>query len=59
MYTRTSMPSSWPASASEQPHWPAPVSVVRRRMPAARLYQACGIEVFGLWEPAGLTDSFL
>jgi hypothetical protein len=27
MNTSTSMPNSAPANASEEPHWPAPVSV--------------------------------
>src|SRR5690606_34812587 len=34
MYTRTSMPNIWPASDSDEPHWPAPVSVVKRVIPA-------------------------
>ena len=53
------MPNSAPAKASEEPHWPAPVSVESRLMPASLLYQACGTAVFGLCEPAGETPSYL
>jgi len=33
----TSMPNTAPAKASDEPHWPAPVSVVSRFTPASRL----------------------
>ncbi len=59
MNTVTSMPNSAPAKASEEPHCPAPVSVLSRLMPASLLYQACGTAVFGLCEPAGETPSYL
>ena len=57
--TVTSMPNSAPAKASDEPHCPAPVSVAIFLMPACWLYQACGIAVFGLCEPAGDTPSYL
>ena len=47
------------ANASEEPHWPAPVSVVSLRMPARAFSYACGIAVFGLCEPDGETPSYL
>jgi hypothetical protein len=53
------MPNSEPAKASEEPHWPAPVSVVSFLMPAWALYQAWGTAVLGLWLPAGETPSYL
>lgn len=59
MYTLTSSPNIAPASASEVPHCPAPVSVARRVTPSALLKNACGMAVFGLWLPAGLTPSYL
>ncbi len=34
MKTSHSSPNSEQANASEEPHWPAPVSVVRRAIPA-------------------------
>ena len=37
MKTSTSMPKTAPAKASDEPHWPAPVSVVIRFTPASRL----------------------
>ena len=37
MKTWTSMPNSAPAKASDEPHWPAPVSVVIFLMPASLL----------------------
>ena len=37
MNTFTSMPNSAPAKASDEPHWPAPVSVVIFLMPACLL----------------------
>jgi hypothetical protein len=53
------MPNSAPAKASDEPHWPAPVSVASFLMPAWALYQACGTAVLGLWLPAGETPSYL
>ena len=47
------IPNSAPAKASDDPHWPAPVSVASFLMPACWLYQACGTAVLGLWLPAG------
>ena len=37
MKTSHSMSNSEQAKASDEPHWPAPVSVVSLRMPASRL----------------------
>ena len=37
MKTSTSSPKSAPANASDEPHWPAPVSVVRRFTPSCLL----------------------
>jgi len=37
MYTVTSRPKKAPASASAEPHWPAPVSVVSRLTPSSAL----------------------
>jgi hypothetical protein len=37
MYTSTSSPKIPPAKASAEPHWPAPVSVVRRETPSCLL----------------------
>jgi hypothetical protein len=37
MKTCTSIPKSAPAKASEEPHWPAPVSVESFEMPACLL----------------------
>jgi hypothetical protein len=37
MNTWTSMPNSAPANASDDPHCPAPVSVLMRVMPASLL----------------------
>ncbi len=45
--------------AGEEPHWPAPVSVVSFVMPARAFSYACGTAVFGLCEPAGETPSYL
>ncbi len=59
MKTLHSSPISRQAKARALPHWPAPVSVVSRWMPACLLYQACGTAVLGLWLPAGLTLSSL
>ena len=59
MYTLHSRPKSCDANASALPHWPAPVSVVSRVTPSARLKKACGTAVLGLCEPAGETDSSL
>jgi hypothetical protein len=59
MYTLHSMPKKLHASARALPHWPAPVSVAMRVTPSCLLYQACGMEVLGLWLPAGLTPSHL
>ena len=47
------------AIAMDEPHWPAPVSVAMRRIPASLLKYACGTAVFGLCDPAGDTLSFL
>ena len=59
MKTSHSMPNSEQAKASEEPHWPAPVSVVSFLTPACALAYACGTAVFGLCEPAGETPSYL
>ena len=54
-----SMPYCAVAKASALPHWPAPVSVVSRRMPPRGCSTPAGTDVFGLCEPAGLTPSYL
>ncbi len=48
MKTLHSRPMSRQAKARALPHWPAPVSVVRRSMPNCLLYHACGTAVLGL-----------
>src|SRR5512146_2773138 len=53
MKTLHSRPMSLHAKARAEPHWPAPVSVVRRLIPNCLLYHACGTAVFGLWLPGG------
>lgn len=47
------------AKARALPHWPAPVSVTIFLTPSCALYQACGTELLGLCDPAGLTPSYL
>ncbi len=47
------------AIASAEPHWPAPVSVTRRSMPASLFAYACATALFGLCDPAGETPSYL
>ncbi len=37
IHTSTSSPKIPPANANEEPHWPAPVSVVRRFTPSCLL----------------------
>ncbi len=59
MNTSHSMPNSEQASASAEPHWPAPVSVESFFTPAFAFSYACGIALFGLCEPAGETPSYL
>ena len=59
MKTSHSRPNSEQANASEEPHWPAPVSVESFLMPALAFSYACGIAVLGLCEPAGETPSYL
>jgi len=59
MYTWHSSPKNRQAMLIDVPHWPAPVSVVSRRMPASLLQKAWGMAVFSLWLPAGLTPSYL
>ena len=59
MNTLHSSPIRLQAKARAEPHWPAPVSVVSRSVPACLLYQACGTAVLGLWLPGGETPSFL
>ena len=59
MYTTHSSPNRLDASASAEPHWPAPVSVDSRRTPASLLAYACATALFGLCEPAGETPSYL
>ena len=55
-HSRSKMPQ---AKASDEPHWPAPVSVVSFLIPALALANACGTAVFGLCEPVGETPSYL
>ena len=59
MKTSQSSPKSEHANASEEPHWPAPVSVESYLTPAWAFSYACGTAVFGLCEPAGETPSYL
>jgi hypothetical protein len=59
MKTSHSRPNSRQAKASDDPHCPAPVSVVSLRMPACAFSYACGTAVLGLCEPAGETPSYL
>jgi hypothetical protein len=59
MYTRHSSPNRLHASASAEPHWPAPVSVERRFTPACLLAYAWATALLGLCEPAGETPSYL
>jgi hypothetical protein len=59
MKTSQSSPNSEQANASEEPHWPAPVSVTSRLMPAWAFSYACGTALLGLCEPAGETPSYL
>src|SRR2546426_898964 len=47
-------PARLAAYASAVPHWPAPVSVVRRSYPSCFAYQAWARAVFTLWLPVGL-----
>src|SRR5439155_576057 len=47
-------PARLAAYASAVPHWPAPVSVVRRSYPSCFAYHACARAVFTLWLPVGL-----
>ena len=54
-----SSPNRLVAKASALPHWPAPVSVLRRLVPSALLKKAWAIAVLGLCEPAGLVPSYL
>ena len=54
-----SRPNWAPAKDRAEPHWPAPVSVAMRVTPSCWLYQACGMAVFGLCEPAGEVPSYL
>ena len=53
------MSNSEHASASAEPHWPAPVSVDSLSIPACLFSHACGTAEFGLCEPAGETPSYL
>src|SRR3954447_24923608 len=59
MNTSHSSPNSRHANASDEPHWPAPVSVASFLMPACALAYACGTAVLGLCDPAGETPSYL
>ena len=59
MYTSTSRPKTCPAKAREEPHCPAPVSVVSRVTPSCLLSKACATAVFGLCDPVGETPSYL
>src|SRR6188472_3126227 len=59
MYTVHSRPKKLQAIAIADPHWPAPVSVAIRVMPASLLKYACGTAVFGLCDPAGEPPSYL
>ena len=59
MKTSRSSPNRLHANASEEPHWPAPVSVTSLSMPACLFAYACGTAEFGLCEPAGETPSYL
>ena len=59
MKTSQSSPNSEQAKASEEPHWPAPVSVASFFTPALAFSYACGTAVLGLCEPAGETPSYL
>ena len=59
MNTSHSSPNSEHANASADPHWPAPVSVDSRSIPAWAFSYACATAVFGLCEPAGETPSYL
>ena len=59
MNTSQLMSNSEQASASAEPHWPAPVSVESFSMPAYLFSYACAIALFGLCEPAGETPSYL
>ena len=59
MKTSHSRPNRRQANASDEPHCPAPVSVVSFLMPAFAFSYACGTAVFGLCEPAGETPSYL
>ena len=59
MKTSHSSPNSEQANASAEPHCPAPVSVVRRLIPARAFSYACATAVFGLCEPDGETPSYL
>jgi len=47
------------ANASDEPHWPAPVSVTSFLTPALAFSYACGTAVFGLCEPGGDVPSYL
>ena len=59
MKTSQSSPNREQAKARAEPHWPAPVSVVRRLTPARAFSYAWATAVFGLCEPAGETPSYL
>ena len=59
MNTSQSSPNSEHANASEEPHWPAPVSVASFFTPALAFSYAWGTAVFGLCEPDGEPPSYL
>ena len=59
MNTSHSSPKSWQARASADPHCPAPVSVALPIPARCWGNKACATAVFGLWDPAGETPSYL
>src|SRR5436309_13347359 len=59
MKTWQSIPKNAHAIDTAEPHWPAPVAVATRFVPASLLKYACAIAVLGLCEPAGDTPSYL
>ena len=54
-----SSPNRLQASASADPHCPAPVSVASRSTPASLFAYAWATALLGLCEPAGETPSYL
>ena len=59
MKTVHSRPKMLHACESAEPHWPAPVSVVTFLVPHLLFSKACAIALLVLWDPEGLTPSYL